>query len=206
MVRMIDIIDTANLLDKYEVECDYDRRRNQYILDDSEYQRLLDLVKDPKYVEKFVVNSKTGEAQISRMRGHGDTLASTRIEASEETNSTGDVLFTPASILQLLSMVDEFKEFDLGLYTTPNNNLVIEVNDSSYELISEGSLDEITLEVDEETVEDIEDLNESAYNNIVVDDDYLEPIESGIIKEALKTLAIGGLVRLGKSYLTSDKA
>lgn len=121
-------------------------------------------------------------------------------------SNTDDVLFTPASILQLLSQVEEFEDFDLGLYLTPDKRLVLEVDDSHYEIISEGELDEVVLEVDQEVIDEIEEVNERSYQNIVSENDSVEPIESGVIKEVLKTLAIGGLVRLGKSYLTSDKA
>lgn len=115
----------------------------------------------------------------------------------------GEIVFTPAALLELLSKIDEFKEFDLSLTENMDGTLQLQVGDSFYELASDESVNDI--QVDESVVEEISDINEEAYEDLM-DDDFtdstLEPVESGIIKEALKTLLIGGIVRMGKQYLT----
>ena len=115
----------------------------------------------------------------------------------------GEIVFTPAALLELLSKIDEFKEFDLSLTENMDGTLQLQVGDSFYGLASDESVNDI--QVDESVVEEISDINEAAYEDLM-DEDFtdstLEPVESGIIKEALKTLLIGGIVRMGKQYLT----
>ena len=82
-----------------------------------------------------------------------------------------------------------------------DGKLQLQVGDSLYELATDDSVTEI--EVDEDIVDEISDINEEAYESLLAngatDEDV---IESGLISEALKTLLIGGVVRLGKHYLT----
>lgn len=118
-------------------------------------------------------------------------------------SSDSEIVFTPAALLDLLSKIDEFKEFDLSLTENLDGTLQLQVGESFYELASSDSVNEI--QVDESVVEEISDINESAYEDLMDDglaENTLEPVESGIIKEAIKTLLIGGVVRMGKHYLT----
>ena len=113
-----------------------------------------------------------------------------------------EIVFTPAAILDLLSKIDEFKDFDLSLTESLDGDLILQVGDSIYSLTSEDSTSEI--EVDDEVVDELENINEETYSELM-DNGFAtdeETIETGIIKEALKTLLIGGVVRLGKHYLT----
>ena len=117
------------------------------------------------------------------------------------TSDNTEIVFTPAAVLNLLAKIEEFKEFDFGLTESLNGTLQLQVNDSVYDLTSESTPTDI--EVEEAVVDEVASINEETYEVLVEDETVseLESIESGIIKEALKTLAIGGLVRLGKHYL-----
>ena len=111
-----------------------------------------------------------------------------------------EVLYTPAALLDLLSQVDEFKDFDLSIVEGLDGTLQLQVGESYYELASK---DELEVEVDEEILDEIDNLNEQTYKETVDLDESDTPIEGGLIKEALKTLLIGGVVRMAKSYLQS---
>ncbi len=113
-----------------------------------------------------------------------------------------EVVFTPAALLDILSKIDELAEYDLGLTETLEGDLQLQVGSSIYELGDMESADKIT--VDDEVVDEIADINETAYSELVEDREFennLDAVESGLIKEALKTLLIGGVVRLAKGYL-----
>lgn len=123
------------------------------------------------------------------------------IKASNSSNS--EIVFTPAALLELLSKIDEFKDYDLSLTESLDGSLQLQVGDSFYELASDNSVTDI--DVEDSLVDEISEINEIAYENLIDEgtaDNNLDVIESGIIKEALKTLLIGGVVRLGKHYLT----
>ena len=119
----------------------------------------------------------------------------TKITASEEVSS--EIVFTPAALLDLLTQVDELSQYDIGLYTSIDGNLQLQIGDSYYDLTSDSPVAEV--DASDEVVEAVADANEEAYDNMDVDDS--TPIESGPIKELLKTLAVGGLVRLGKKMI-----
>lgn len=97
------------------------------------------------------------------------------------------ILFTPAAIADLLTQIDELSGLDITVYD--GHPMKIQIGESTYEIEPES----ISVEADPETIEEVNEVNESA-----VDDSYelLEPVESGILKELGKTLLIGGLVRL----------
>ena len=55
------------------------------------------------------------------------------------------------------------------------------------------------VEVDEDVIDQVDEANEEAYDELDVDTQ--DDVEGGIIKEALKTLLVGGLVRMGAKVL-----
>lgn len=113
--------------------------------------------------------------------------------------SESSILFTPAAVLDLLSSIDELQDVEVGITETLDGNIQCQVGNSFYEIRQEDAEE---VQVDESVAEQVEDINETAYENL--DEDYdrsQQPIESGIIKEALKTLMIGGMVRLGAKWL-----
>lgn len=114
-----------------------------------------------------------------------------------------EYIFTPASLLDLLSQIDELSEYELGITEDFEGELILQIGNSHYSIAQPDKAEFVNLPQD--AVEDISDINEEAYEDLIQLNDSveeLEPIESGLIKEALKTLLIGGVVRLGKKYLT----
>lgn len=127
---------------------------------------------------------------------------------SEEVIDNSELVFTESAILDLLSQIPELNNYDIGASQTIDGTLILQIGDNKYNVISHN--DEF-VSVDDKVVDEIQEINEETYNELIEDpnnivEEYDEDIESGILKEAIKTLAIGGLVRLGKKYLDSDKA
>lgn len=114
-------------------------------------------------------------------------------------NSSDTLLFTSAALLDFLSSIDELSEYDIGIESS-GNNIQCKIGNSVYQI---NSSDAEIVDVDEETVDEVNDITESAYEEL--DEDYYrtdqQPIESGIIKEAIKTLLLGGMVRLSAKIL-----
>lgn len=113
------------------------------------------------------------------------------------------VVFTPASLLDLLSQIDELKEYEVGVTETLDGKLQLTVGDSTYIIDTENAT---TVSVEDSIVEQVEETNLDAYENL--DDsvdvkvyDEGEPVESGILKELAKSLLLGGMVRLSGKLL-----
>lgn len=110
------------------------------------------------------------------------------------------LVFTPAAILHLLYQIDELQGKDIVISESLDHSLLLQIGDSTYELKPET---ETNVEVSATAVETVEDANSRAYDELVDNEIAFEddPIEAGLIKETLKTLLIGGMVRLGTKML-----
>lgn len=115
---------------------------------------------------------------------------------------TQELVLTSAGLLELLASIDEFEDFDLGLSEGLDGEIQLRVNDSVYAIGEATPSNEI--EVDDEAFEEIEAINDAVYDTLEdkFDVETAAPIESGPIKELVKTLLLGGAVRLGKHLLT----
>ena len=98
-----------------------------------------------------------------------------------------EIVFTSAGLLDLLSQIDELKDYDMNLDDN-NGAISLTIGDSVYSI----SKPKDTVEVSEEAIAAISDIADEALSGV----DTSESIESGVIKEALKTLLVGGAVRL----------
>lgn len=123
------------------------------------------------------------------------------------------LMFTPAGLLDLLSKIDELKDFDIGITEAiDGSSLLIQIGESSYEVAMESERD---IPTDDTALIEIDDANVEAYENLVdsgtiemhdmedsgIKDSGYEDIESGFLTEVAKTLLIGGMVRLvGKEF------
>ena len=116
-----------------------------------------------------------------------------------------ETLFTTSAVLDLLSQVDELADKNIDLIEG-EDNLKLNIGESSYDIPLNTSEE---VEVPEEVVDQVADINDEAFDNLetsgveITDE---EVVEGGIIKEALKTLAIGGLVRLTGKLVGKDIA
>jgi hypothetical protein len=117
-----------------------------------------------------------------------------------------EILLTPAALLDFLRQVDELADKDISVDDT-GNALNITIGDSSYSL-DLGTAE--TVEVPDEVVDEVAEINETTYEELD-DVEYTEiaedeVVEGGIISETLKTLAVGGLVRLAGKIMGKDVA
>lgn len=117
-----------------------------------------------------------------------------------------EILLTPAALLDFLRQVDELADKDIILDEN-DSAITVTIGDSTYN-IAKGDAEEV--EVPDEVVDEVAEINETTYEEID-DIEYSEisdeePVEGGIISETLKTLAVGGLVRLAGKIAGKDIA
>ena len=110
-----------------------------------------------------------------------------------------ELLFTSASILDLLSNIDELKDKNIRLNETASG-IEITIGDSTYSINADDATD---IQVENNVVEEINDITAEAYDDLSSDGVYLdtEDVEGGLIKELVKTLMIGGMVRMTSNML-----
>lgn len=105
-----------------------------------------------------------------------------------------ELLFTPAAVLDLLTQVDELKDYNIGIAEGLDGKLQVTIGPSTYELSEAATVD---IPVDDEVLDDVSDANLCAYESLSDNGTVaLDYINSGVIKEIAKTLLVGGLVRL----------
>lgn len=105
-----------------------------------------------------------------------------------------NVVFTPASVLSLLTKIDELKDVNIGMTETMDGKLQLSVGESVYELEPEV---DTSVQVDDSVVDKIEDVNQQTYEDLAEDGEVeLQEVTGGVLKEIAKTLLLGGMVRL----------
>ena len=112
-----------------------------------------------------------------------------------------NIIFTPASLLEILNQLDELKDYNISVTETLDGNIQIEIGDSIYQ-IDTDNIEEV--EVPEDVVETVEDINEETYEELVDSEEFEsteEVVEGGFLKEAIKSLLLGGAVKLIKKLL-----
>lgn len=116
------------------------------------------------------------------------------------------LVLTSSALIGFLSQIKELEGIDLSIGDSDGDKLVIKIGEDVYTL---ESPDDSIVEVEDELVDAIDDINEEGFdelreegiNDIGLEDQEGEVIEGGIIKEMVKTLALGGLIRLTKDAL-----
>ena len=112
-----------------------------------------------------------------------------------------NIIFTPASRLEILNQIDELKDYNISVTETLDGNIQIEIGDSTYQ-IDTDNIEEV--EVPEDVVDTVEDINEETYEELVDSEEFEsteEVVEGGFLKEAIKSLLLGGAVKLIKKLL-----
>ena len=112
-----------------------------------------------------------------------------------------NIIFTPASLLEILNQIDELKDYNISVTETLDGNIQIEIGDSAYQ-IDTDNIEEV--EVPEDVVDTVEDINEETYEDLVDSEEFEsteEVVEGGFLKEAIKSLLLGGAVKLIKKLL-----
>ena len=118
-----------------------------------------------------------------------------------------EILLTPAALLDFLRQVDELADKDIAVDET-GSTLTVTIGESTYGIDLNRAE---TVEVPDEVVDEVADVADEAYADLgeagvdVTDIDE-DVVEGGLISEALKTLAVGGLVRLAGKIMGKDVA
>ena len=108
------------------------------------------------------------------------------------------LVFTSASILDLLSSIDELKDKNINL-TETESGISITIGESTYEI---NTANAVEVEVDEEVVEEIDEVTSEAYSELSDNGvDVQDEVEGGPIKELIKTLMLGGMVKMTANML-----
>ena len=108
------------------------------------------------------------------------------------------LVFTSASILDLLSSIDELKDKNINL-TETESGISITIGESTYEIDTANAVE---VEVDEEVVEEIDEVTSEAYSELSDNGvDVQDEVEGGPIKELVKTLMLGGMVKMTANML-----
>lgn len=105
------------------------------------------------------------------------------------------VVFTPASLLDLLSQIEELNEYDIDI-SEAGENIELTIGESTYTIKSDEAHD---VEVPDETIEDVETINDEGYEELGVET--LDEIEGGIIKTVAKALLLRGLIKLSSKLI-----
>ena len=118
-----------------------------------------------------------------------------------------EILLTSAALLDFLRQVDELADKDIILDEN-DSAITVTIGESTYS-INKSDAEEV--EVPDEVVDEVSEINETTFEEL--DDveysetsDSEETVEGGIISETLKTLAVGGLVRLAGKIMGKDVA
>ena len=107
-------------------------------------------------------------------------------------------VLTISGLAALLSEIEQLKDLDISV-SEEANSITISIGDDVYTI---ESPDESIVEVEGNVVDSVDEINEECWDDISdVVEEYEEPVEGGVLKELIKTLAIGGLVRLTKNAL-----
>ena len=103
-----------------------------------------------------------------------------------------NIIFTPASLLEILNQIDELKDYNISVTETLDGNIQIEIGDSTYQ-IDTDNIEEV--EVPEDVVDIVEDINEETYEELVDSEEFEsteEVVEGGFLKEANQETSVKG--------------
>lgn len=109
-----------------------------------------------------------------------------------------ELMLTSASLLDILSNIDELKDKDISVNET-DSGIDLSIGDSLYRI---SSSDAYSISVSRDVVEEISDVADEAYEDLGAEGvDISERVEGGPIKEIVKTLLIGGMVKMTANML-----
>lgn len=108
-----------------------------------------------------------------------------------------ETVLTPAALLDILQQIEELSEYPISV-SEQANTIQISVGDSIYSI---STTDAEPIEVPKDVVDTVRDVNDETYDQLDVSDE----VEAGILKEIVKSLLVGGMVRLTTKLLGGRK-
>lgn len=118
------------------------------------------------------------------------------------------IVFTLSALLDLLTSIDELKDYDLGISEDPAGDIILQIGDSTYSINTDQATD---VKVPAEVTDTVDEVNEQAYEDLADNlpegqfQETDDTIEGGLLKEMLKSITVGGLVRLGAGLFHGNK-
>lgn len=117
------------------------------------------------------------------------------------------LVLTPSGLVTFLTQIEELEGLDMAVSVNEaGGSIDVKIGESVYSI---QSPQESVIEVTDDVVDELDTINEEGYTELaetegieMVEDD--EVVEGGIIKELIKTLAVGGLVRLTKNAIMNS--
>lgn len=118
-----------------------------------------------------------------------------------------EILFTSAALLDFLRQIDELSDKDISIDET-GSSITVNIGESTYNIDLKQAE---TVEVPNEVVEEVSDVADEAYDTMESEGveftettEGEEVVEGGLISEALKSLLVGGMVRLTSKLVGKD--
>lgn len=109
-----------------------------------------------------------------------------------------EILLTSVSLFDILSQIPELSGCEINV-TDDGRDITMQIDDVSYIIHSRSS---DVVKVPQSVVDDVTDIIDDRSSSTDVSTSSVSSVESGIIKELAKTLAVGGLVRLSAKLLS----
>ena len=111
-----------------------------------------------------------------------------------------ELVFTPSAVLHLLTEIDELKDKNISLSELSDGNLQISIGDSTYNIVTGDSVE---VEVDDSVIETVVEENIQTYEELTdnANIEISEPVESGVLSGIVKSLLLGGMIRLAPKLL-----
>lgn len=100
-----------------------------------------------------------------------------------------EIVFTTSAIMDLLSQIDELSEYEITMNEV-GGEVSLSIGDSTYSIAKPTE----QVRIPEKALAEVSAINDSSYEEL--GGEPLDDIESGIVKEAFKTLLVGGAIRL----------
>ena len=110
-----------------------------------------------------------------------------------------EMVFTSGAILNLLSEIDELKDYDIDV-SESSDGVTISIGESTYAIKAKDAAE---IEVDDEVIDTVSEVSEDAFADY--DESELNEVEGGIVKEAIKNMFLGGMIRLTNKMLAKDR-
>lgn len=117
------------------------------------------------------------------------------------------LVLTPSALLTFLANIEELRDLDIDMVES-DSTIQVKIGESIYTL---ESPEDSEIQINGDAVEELDDINEEGYDELANEDviDHLEEVEGdvvegGVIKELIKTLAVGGLVRLTRGAIMNS--
>lgn len=108
-----------------------------------------------------------------------------------------EIVLTPAALLDILQQIEELNEYPISV-SEQATTIQISIGDSTYSI---STSDAEPVEVPKDVVDTVRDVNDETYDQLDASDE----VEAGILKEIVKSLLVGGMVRLTTKLLGGKK-